>query len=207
MASATSTPTMMVYANFPDGTPLEFDYVTVDQRGTPVEPGPHQGLLGRHWRRCQHEERGRKLCSSMAPAAATPVSGSSSATSRCSPTVRRSLIHASYLQGTGRTDRDSDAREQLGAVKQHASHLKRGTGRDLGRAQRCSRSTILHRNDLVIRVNDLISAESGGVIPLISRGSVSAKRQRDSRPPARSTVGTVNTGTSTNGPASRASSL
>ena len=31
------------------------------------------------------------------------------------------------------------------------------------------------RNDLVIRVNDIISAESGGVIPLISRGSVSAK--------------------------------
>ena len=32
-----------------------------------------------------------------------------------------------------------------------------------------------NRNDLVIRVNDIISAESGGVIPLISRGSVSAK--------------------------------
>jgi peptide/nickel transport system substrate-binding protein len=30
------------------------------------------------------------------------------------------------------------------------------------------------RNDLVIRVNDIISAESGGVIPLILRGSVSA---------------------------------
>ena len=30
------------------------------------------------------------------------------------------------------------------------------------------------RNELTIRVNDLISAESGGVIPLISRGSVSA---------------------------------
>ena len=30
------------------------------------------------------------------------------------------------------------------------------------------------RNELTIRVNDIISAESGGVIPLISRGSVSA---------------------------------
>ena len=64
------------------------------------------------------------------------------------------------------------------------------------------------RNELVIRVNDLISAESGGMIPLISRGSVSAIRQRDSRTPAgHSMVGTVNTGTSKNGPASKASSL
>ncbi len=80
----------------PDGTPLEFDYVT----STNAVRQSNQDLIKGYWEEIgvvANMKNEDASCSSMAPAAATPVSGSSSATSRCSPTVRRSLIHASYL--------------------------------------------------------------------------------------------------------------
>ena len=154
----------------PDGTPLEFDYVT----STNAVRQSNQDLIKGYW-----EEIG--VVANMKNEDASLFFDGTCGSDACiwkffsdiEMFTNGSTLPdpSSYLQGWT-TDQIPTPENAWGS-----SNMPRISNAELDATWAELNAAAIDdpaRNELVIRVNDLISAESGGMIPLISRGSVSA---------------------------------
>jgi len=154
----------------PDGTPLEFDYVT----STNAVRQSNQDLIKGYW-----EEIG--VVANMKNEDASLFFDGTCASDACIWKFFSDMEMftngasnpdpAAYLKGWT-TDQIPTPENAWGT-----SNMPRISNEELDKTWEELNVAAIDdpaRNELTIRVNDLISAESGGMIPLISRGSVSA---------------------------------
>ena len=154
----------------PDGTPLEFDYVT----STNAVRQSNQDLIEGYWQdigvvaNMMNEDASLFFDGTCASDACiwkffSDMEMFTNGASNPDP--------AGYLQGWT-TDQIPTLENSWGG-----SNMPRISNQELDDTWAELNAAAIDdptRNELTIRVNDLISAESGGIIPLISRGNVSA---------------------------------